>query len=39
MNTCPACGDRVTDLDLHIETTEDCLRAVEMGLVDLEDNS
>lgn len=31
---CPACGVKVTDLDTHIENSEDCMRAVEMGLVE-----
>lgn len=35
--TCPACGLRVDDLDYHIEESSDCLRVVEMGLVDGED--
>lgn len=34
MTTCPVCGTEVEDLDEHILNTEDCLRAVEMGLVE-----
>lgn len=34
MINCPVCGERVADLDAHIENSEDCMRAVEMGLVE-----
>jgi hypothetical protein len=35
--TCPVCGARaVPDLDTHLERSEECLIAIEMGLVDEE---
>jgi endogenous inhibitor of DNA gyrase (YacG/DUF329 family) len=37
MSKCPACGQEVEDLDQHIESNPDCLRAVEMGLVEESD--